>query len=273
MTLNGVNINKIFSINPSEFYSLGGSRYPAVYDVLNLKSFVQKDFIISTFTKLFDDIFVHDVNYSTLVATLENANLTYDNLYLNLINVLKNLGKTSNTVINNTITINKYNLEQYNSYDYKNMSLFTPDYYDLSNNFIQNGIGMTKFKIWKKGTILTQLKEKYKSSMKISSDLTNYLNTVSQTLLNNINFIDENTDLINTLNVSNYTQSYNPKYILENKVNTNFYDISSYKITTLYDISGTYSTDTTEFYFNNQLIDLQLNKLLFLVKIQHSSYQ
>ena len=261
MTLNGVNINKIFSINPSEFYNLQGDRYPVVFDTINLKSYIQKDFIISTFNNLFDRTFLNDVNYSNLVSTLENVNTTYENLYLNLINALSNLGQTSKTVINNTIVINNYNLKDYNSFDYNTMSLFTPNYYDLSNNFIINGIGMSKFKISNKGIILTQLKEQYKSNIKITSNLIDYLNTVSQTLLNNVTFINENENLINTLNINNYTESYQPKYILENIINNNFYDISSYKIVTLFDISGTYSNDNTEFYFNDKLIDFSSNNV------------
>jgi len=262
ISINGYIINNICPINPSEFYYYQGIRYPVVYDPINLKSYYPKDFIITTFNSVFEQAFLQDTNFSYLVNLIENINQNYQDLYINIIKDLKNLGKTINTVIGNSNIIDNLNLENYNTYNFDSYSLITPDYYDLSSNFIQNGEAIQKFKISNKGYILTQLKQKYNSSKKISTDLTNYLFLVSSTLLNNISYISSNEPLLNILNVNQYLQSYKPKYLLENIVNSNLYDISSYKINTLYDISGIVSNQTTEIYFNNELIDLSINRVI-----------
>ena len=262
ISINGYTINNICPINSSEFYYYQGSRYSVVYDSINLSKYYPKDFIITTFNSTFEQAFLQDSNFSYLVNLVENINQNYQDLYTNTINNLKNLGETINTVIGNSNIIGNLNLQNYNTYNFNSYSLITPDYYDLSSNFIQNGEGIQKFKISNKGYILTQLKQKYNSSKKISNDLTDYLFLVSNTLLNNISYISSNESLLDILNVNQYLQSYKPKYLLENIVNSNLYDISSYKITTLYDISGIVSNDTTEIYFNNELIDLSINRVI-----------
>jgi hypothetical protein len=118
---------------------------------------------------------------------------------------------------------------------------------------------MSKLLISDKGIILTQMKQKYQSSTKINSNLIDYLNTVSTTLVDNIAYINNNNDLINVLDQNQYAESYQPQYILENIVENNFYDISSYKLTTLFDISG--DLLNAEIYFNDNLIDLSNNNV------------
>ena len=259
ITINGFTVNKLFSINPSEFYTKNDVRYPVVFDIINLKSYTDKNTLIDSFNSLFDANFLNNANYSYLVKALENANSTYENLYFDTISTLQNLGQTINTVVNNTVPINSFNLLEYNTFDFKSHSLITPDYYDLSSNFINTGIGMSKLLISDKGIILTQMKQKYQSSTKINSNLIDYLNTVSTTLVDNIAYINNNNDLINVLDQNQYAESYQPQYILENIVENNFYDISSYKLTTLFDISG--DLLNTEIYFNDNLIDLSNNNV------------
>jgi hypothetical protein len=115
ITINGFTINRLFSINPSEFYTKDNVRYPVVFDMINLKSYIDKVTVINSFNSLFDSNFLNNPNYSYLLSTIETASTTYENLYLNSINTLKSLGQTINTVINNTIPINTLNLLQYNS--------------------------------------------------------------------------------------------------------------------------------------------------------------
>jgi hypothetical protein len=67
--------------------------------------------------------------------------------------------------------------------------------------------------------------------------------------------------LINILNKNQFEQSYKPKYELENIINSNLYDISSYKISTLFDISGSFTDENTEIYFKNIQIDLSSNQV------------
>lgn len=259
ITINGFTVNKLFLINPSEFYTKNNVRYPVVFDMINLKSYTDKVTLINLFNSLFDSNFLNNPNYSYLLSTIETASKTYENLYLNSITTLKSLGQTINTVVNNTIPINTLNLLQYNSFNYNTNSLITPDYYDLLTNFINNGIGIGKLLISNKGIILTQLKQKYQSYTKIKDNLIGYLNAVSTTLVNNIAYINNNNDLINVLDPSQYAESYQPQYVLEGVVESNFYDISSYKITTLYDISGDLSN--AEIYFKDGLIDLSSNNV------------
>jgi len=259
ITINGFTVNKLFSINPSEFYTKDNVRYPVVFDIINLKSYIDKVTIINLFNSLFDSNFLNNPNYSYLLSTIETASTTYENLYLDSITTLQSLGQTINTVVKNTIPINTLNLLQYNSFNYNTNSLITPDYYNLSSNFISNGIGIGKLLISNKGIILTQLKQKYQSYTKIKDNLIGYLNAVSTTLVNNIAYINNNNNLINLLEPSQYAESYQPKYILEGVVENNFYNITSYKIKTLYDISSDLSN--AEIYFKNEIIDLSSNNV------------
>jgi hypothetical protein len=254
-------VNKILPINPSEFYINNNNRYPVVYDPINLNKYYPKELIVNQYSSLFYKTYFQDDNFSYLLETLEKINKLYENLYSDLIKELKNLGKTSLSVIDNSIFINNPNLQNYNSFDFNSLSLFVPDYYDISSNFIATGSAINKFKISNKGIILSQLKQKFKSNQKISNDLTNYLYSVSNTLLNNISYIESNKDLINILNKNQFEQSYQPRYELENIINSNLYDISSYKITTLFDLSGSFTDENTEIYFKNFIIDLSSNQV------------
>ena len=259
ITLNNLTVNKLCPINASEFYRVNGKGVPIVFDFINLNTPMNKQDIIINYNNTFDSTFLEDE--TNIISLLENTNSNYENLYLDLISTLEKLGNTISNTIDNSILINNLNLQNYNSYDFNSYSLLVPDYYNLTATQIASGLGIQKFKIANKGKIFTQGKQKYSSSAKISSDLTNYLRTVSQTLVNNINSVKTNQNLLNVYNQNQYSNSYNPRYILENTVNTNLYDISSYTLVTEWSLNGFHSDNSTEIYFQNSLIDVSTNNI------------
>ena len=106
-------------------------------------------------------------------------------------------------------------------------------------------------------TILTQIKSIYDSSQKISNTLTDYLNTVPPTLLNQINYIATYENLYNIYNVIEYTESLNYKYKLENTINSNIYNISDFVLSPLYSINS-FDNNTT-FYINDNIVSVTID--------------
>jgi hypothetical protein len=265
MTVNGRKINKLFQINAGEFYMKNNISYPPIFDPLKMKkaNLVNnlKQSIITKYNQLFDTVFLEDLNFSPIINNIEKATSIYEELNLNGIELLKNMGKTISTVIDNATIINDLKLENYQSYDYKHYSLFAPYYYNLNNTLISTGIAIQKFKIAAKGFILTQSKQTFESSAKISTNLYNYLTTVSNVLLKNIDYVNEYQDLYNSLNENEYIRSFEPRYKLENNINTILYTPLDYTVETLFDLSGYYSDSNTEIYLNGLLIDISSNNI------------
>ena len=265
ITINGRNVNRLFQINPSEFYIKDNISYPPIFEPLKMKQANiipnLKKSIINKYNQLFDTIFLEDLNFSPILNIIENADDLYQDLNVNGIKLLKTMGKTISTIIDNSHLINNLNLENYQSYDYKNNSLFAPYYYNLSNTFISSGIAIQKFKIAAKGYILTQPKQIFESSTKISTNLYNYLNSVASVLIKNINYVNDYQDLEDSLNENEYINSFLPRFQLENNVNKILYTPTTYKIETLFDLSGYYSDSNTEIYLNNLLIDISSNNI------------
>jgi len=259
--INGKNIHKVCSINSGEFYMKNNISYPPIFDPLKLKQSVSKQTIITKYNELFDTVFLNDLNLSPILNIIENANSTYEDLNLNGIELLKNMGQTISSVIDNSIIINNLDLQNYQSYEYKHYSLFAPYYYNLSNTFISTGIAISKFNIAAKGYILTQSKQTFESSPKISANLNNYLTSVSTTLLENIAYVNEYQDLENSLNENQYINTFLPRFKLENNITTILYTPTTYSIETLFDLSGYYSDSNTEIYLNNLLIDISTNNI------------
>jgi len=258
--INGNAINKILPINSGEFYIYNKNTYPAIFDILKVKS-KSKSTIIKEFNQLFDQAFLQDSIFSPILSIIEKANGLYENVNLEGIKLLKTLGKTISGVIDNSTIINNLNLENYNNYDFNRYSLFAPYYYNLNNSLISNGIGLQALSIKSKGYIITQSKQIYESSSKISSNLQNYLISVSNVLQEQITYINTNQDLYNTFNQNEYQNTYLPKYKLENTVNQNLYTINNYNVQTLFDLNGNYSDKDTEIYLNDLLIDISSNNI------------
>ena len=259
--INGNKINKLLPINPSEFYIKDDISYPVVFDQTKIKSLETKDSLIIKLNKLFDKIFLNDTNFSPIVNIIEKATNLYENLNLDGIKLLKQLGKTINNVIGNTSIINGLNLENYNNYDYNKYSLFVPYYYNVNTTEITSGIGIQKFKIASKGYILTQPTQIYESSDKISTNLKDYLLSVSNTLIENINYVTTYQDLNESLNENEYINSFLPKYKLEDTIIKLLYTPTDYKIETLFNLNNNYSNENTEIYLNNLLIDISSNNI------------
>ena len=259
--INGKNINKLLQINGGEFFIKNQNTYPAIFDILKLKSNISFDSIVSKYNSYFNQIFLEDPINSPIVNLIEETNKLYENLNLDGINILKSLGQTISSVIDNTTVINNLNLINYNSYDYQHYSLFTPYYYNLSSATISSGIGIQKFLIANKGPIFTQSKQIYESSSKISQNLQSYLNKVSSVLLQQINYVNTYQDLNNALNPNGYQNTFLPKYQLENTINTNLYTITDMTVETLFNLNGNYTDSNTEIYLNNELIDISTNNI------------
>jgi hypothetical protein len=136
----------------------------------------QNDLLLEI-NNLFNQTFIENTNYSTIIQLLEKTNETYENLITDNIKLLSSYGDTINQVINNSNTLNKdNNIMVYNSYDYystnNNISYsnIVPYYYNIV--FDSSGmIGNNMFNI-SNFTILTQIKSIYDSSQKISNTLT-----------------------------------------------------------------------------------------------------
>ena len=274
ITINGYTVNKIMLINPSEFYTFVDSnnnlnRYPVVYDSINVPTFPPEYGLlyntlpskikqIQIFNSTFNNSYKNDSQFSNIITLIENTDNIYEQFYIDTITTLEKLRSTINSVINNSIIINSSNVNTYNNYNFSSYSLFVPTYYNQSQSSIDSGLGIQKFLINNKGFILTQIKQVFDSSKKITSDLTTYLNDVSQTLVNNINYITSNTGLLAVYS-SDYIESYKPKYYLENTVNQNIFTISDFKIETLFDMSVNISDPATDIYLNNEIINFSID--------------
>ena len=257
ITLNDNNINIIKDISSGGFYN----GVPIVSDYDNNTSNIFINDLLSQINNIFDKTFLQDPNYSSIISLLEQTNTLYENLILDNISLLQTYGNTINQVINNSKILNYINITNYNSYEFystNNMisySPIVPYYYNIV--FDSSGmIGNNMFNI-SNFTILTQIKSIYDSSQKISNTLTDYLNTVPPTLLNQINYIATYENLYNIYNVIEYTESLNYKYKLENTINSNIYNISDFVLSPLYSINS-FDNNTT-FYINDNIVSVTID--------------
>ena len=258
--VNDNKVNIVFDIQPKEFYDISGQKISSVFDITQQPTYINKTDILNNLVTLFDTTMLHDAKYSEIINLIENTNNLYKKLIMDTIDTLKNLGKTINQVINNSIKLNDTNIIQYNNYDFNIYSLFSPSYYNLD---IDTSFGLNKLKLKNKGQILLPIKNIYKSHEKISSSYTTYLNTVSTTLQSHITYINSYQDLINIYQTNQYQEKLDYKYKLENIINQNIFTTSNYTIQTLYDLSGNYSNSNTEIYLNDIiLLDISSNNIV-----------
>ena len=257
ITINNKKVNKLMPVNSSEFYYNGTTYIPVVYDALNVSPYLSKSELINVFIENFNNVYINSEKYGNIINLLEQSNLLYKNLLENMLNYISTIGKTSNTILNNSEIINNLQLLIYNNWDFQNYSLYAPKYYNLTINQILYGIGLKSVELKSSYYMIKQTKDIYKSFNKISSSLTNYLNNVSTVLIDQLNYINNNTILYNFLNENQYKEKYDYKYKLENNINNNLETITDYSINTVFNLD----LSDTEIYFNNILIDISSNNI------------
>lgn len=254
--INTKKVNRLLPINPSEFYINTYNTYkpiPVVYDPINLNTFQSKENLISTLLTNFNDVYINSELYSNIINLLEQSNNIYTKFNEDIFDFISTIGKTSNTVLENSDIINTMKLRLFNQWDFNTYSVLAPKYYNLSPTQINEGIGLGKFQLNQTYLMLKQVKDIYKPNFKISDSLTNYLKNVSNSLLGELTYITSNSDLNNILNSEQYIEKYDYKYKLENKINLNTETITNFSLNTLFPLDD---SSNNQFYFNNVQIDI-----------------
>ena len=259
-------IKKICPINSSQFYRYSTveitpiviKNIPIMFEFTNLQKYQSKSDLIKLLLNKFDETFLNNTFFGDIIKLLEKSTNLYKDLIIDTIKMLKELGKSIETVIDTSKIINNLNLTKYNNRDFDKYSVLAPKYYNISQNSLDIGLGINTIKLSSDWYILTQIKDIYTPANKISTDLPDYLKNVSNTMLKQIDYIVYNEDFQNIFNKNQYQEKYNYKYILENVINNNIIKTENYTIQTLYDMSNNYS-NFTEIYFDNILIDISSN--------------
>ena len=254
--INNKNVNKLLPINPSEFFKNGNNKIPVVYDPINTNQFQTKENLIIFLLNNFDDIFVKSEAYSNIINLLEKSNNIYKKFNEDTFDFISSIGKTSNSILENSDIINNIKLRLFNEWDFNIYSLLAPKFYNLTNLQLNGGIGINKFQLTGFNIMLTQTKDIYTSYNKISDALTNYLKNVSTTLIDQLTYISSNSKFTNLLNFNQYKEKYDYKYKLENEINTNLETITSYTLETLFPIQD---SSNNQYYFNNLQMDISNN--------------
>ena len=235
-----------------------GLGIPIIFEYNNLETYKSKSDIIKILIEKFNEIFINNISFGNIINLLEKSTKLYKDLIVDSIQLLKDLGKSIEYVIDTSTIINELNLLKYNNRDFDIYSVLAPKCYNLSSA----SLGMNTINLSENWYILKQIKEIYKPSNKISYNLTNYLKNVSITMLKHIEYLNDNKDFQNIFNKNQYQEKYNYAYILENEINHNIIKIDNYTIKTLYDMSNNYSNNNTEIYFNHLLIDISSNNVV-----------
>jgi hypothetical protein len=275
--LNNNNVNKLCQINSSQFYNYTSITQveifpgyfvnnteigivPIIFEYTNLKSqnYLSKPDLVNKLIEKFDKVFINNSLYGNIINLLEKSNKLYKNLINDSIKLLKKLGKSIEHVIDTSIIINEINLLNYSNRDFDVYSVLAPKYYDISSM----SLGMNTINISNEWFIFKQIKDIYKPSNKISTNLSNYLKNVSKTILKHVDHIKDNYEIIEIFNRNQFQEKYDYFYILANSIQNNWLTIDNYNIQTLYDMDNNYSDENTEIYFNNMLIDISSNNVV-----------
>ena len=270
--INNKIVKKICPINSGQFYRNPTKNIPVMFEFTNLKSYQPKSNLIVKFIEKFNETFINNIFFGNIIKLLEDTNNLYKDLIINAIKVLKKLGKSIGTVIDTSKIINELNLIKYNNRDFDRYSVLVPKFYniDFSSFTVDVTLPIDEIKTLGGNTIfissdwflLTQIKDVYTPKEKISTNLSNYLKNVSNTMLKHIEYLDSNEDFLNIFNKNQYQEKYDYKYVLENEINNNIFKNNNYIIETLYDMNTNYSNDNTEIYFNNKIIDISTNNFV-----------
>jgi hypothetical protein len=257
--INNKKVNKLLPINSSEFYINTYNddiRVPVVYDAINLKNYQSKENLINFLLVNFDNVYVNSQLYSDIINLLEQSNNIYTKFNENTFDFISTIGKTSNSILENSDIINDKKLRLFNQWDFDIYSVLAPKFYNLKNTQLSGGIGIGKFKLNQTYLMLTQIKDIYQPNIKISDSLTNYLKNVSKSLMSQLNYISLNSNLNNILNPDQYTEKYDYKYKLENNINLNTETITNFTLQTVFPLDD---SSNNQFYFNNVKIDISNN--------------
>jgi len=256
--LNNKNVIKICPINSNQFYRDTNKNIPVIFEYKNLNKYLSKSELVNLLIEKFDKTFIYNSLYGNIINLLEQSNKLYKNLIIDSIELLKKLGKSIEHVIDTSQIINEINLLNYSNRDFDIYSVLAPKYYNIESMLL----GMNTINITNQWFIFKQIKDIYKPSNKISTNLSNYLKNVSNTILKHIEYLEGNNEIIKIFNRNQYQEKYDYFYILANNIQNNYLTIDNYTIETLYDMSNNYSSENTEIYFNNILLDISSNNVV-----------
>ena len=262
--INNNTVQKLCPINSSQFYRQSIpiiKNIPVMFEFTNLQSYQSKADLIKLLLNKFEETFINDAFFGDIIKLLEKSTNLYKDLIIDTIKTLKELGSSINTTIDTSKIINNLNLLRYNNHDFDKYSVLAPKYYNITSDSLSLGLGINTMILSSDWFILTQIKDIYKPTNKISTDLSDYLKNVSKTMLKQVDYVVSNENFQNIFNKNQYQEKYNYKYILENEINNNIFTIDNYTIQTLHDMSNNYSNNNTEIYFDNILIDISLNNI------------
>ena len=272
--LNNNDVIKLCPINSSQFYSysiqatsiidgidtfISDQGYvPVIFEYQNLINYISKPDLVNILIEKFNEVFINNLEYGKIIDLLEKSNKSYKNLINDSIQMLKTLGKSIEHVIDTSKIINEINILNYSNRDFDVYSVLAPRYYKTSSM----SLGMNTINISNQWFIFKQIKDIYKPSNKISTNLSNYLKNVSKTILKHVEHIKDNYEIIEIFNRNQYQEKYDNRVVLQNTMLNNFVKIDNYIIQTLYDMSNNYSDENTEIYFKDMLIDISSNNVV-----------
>jgi hypothetical protein len=242
--LNDSHVNIILPLNSNQFFN---KQVSTLYECENLLILTSHFNLVTNMSQQFD-ILYNDPLYSSIINTLEQAKQLIINLNINFINDTTYYGKTSQTVLDNILPINKINLINYNVQDYSYYNKLFIDIYGNNPSLISNSViqGLVV-------NIYNYPSTSYLPNRKISNDLIYYLQNIPKFFQNQITYISKNTDYMILTNKNEYLEKYTSLNSIIGNININAYDNNGYEIKLLYPVD---SINFSGIYYDNLKIDI-----------------
>ena len=241
--INNYLVNLLLPLNINQFFN---KKISPLFNYETLKN-NNKIGLIDSMINLFDTHF-NDPDYINIINVIEQSQTEIINLNLSILNDKYIYGKTSIEIINNTKSLNEFNLTIFNNDDYNKHSKLCIDIYGNNNSVVSNSIIQNiSYNIYNIPTII------YKGSSKISSNLTEYLTSIQNYYNEELTYVNNNSDYLLLTNKNEYTQSYNNIPDFNNTIERTFFTGTNYTYTTLFPILN---TNINSIYFNEISFDI-----------------
>ena len=243
--LNDSLVTKIIPLSSNQFFE---NDIAVLYDQRNLLNNITHYELVKYVSNSFDEIFLQS-EYINIINTLEQAKLEILNLNMDFINNTTYYGSTTNTIINNIININNYDLVNFSNEDFDNCNKLAFDVYKNSELLILNS-NKAVLNIYNY-PVLSRIPNR-----KISNNLINYLKNISVYFKEQFLYINKNSDYSLIFNENQYNNQYTSIGDIKSTIQNNIFDFNNdYKIELLYPLC--LSTDVHTLYYNDQRINIK----------------
>ena len=204
-TYYGIDNDRLFSSSYDEVSN---------YNLKNLDSyFYNKEEVLTSIMTIFDNIFLAtDTKYSNITKLVDTMQIEYVKLYTDILDILSNYGKTINQILVNSNTINYYAIE---STGKKILLDINNTYYDDFDCITRLAIGLYSFNKYEVDSgynlnqqyIFNSPWFKYSPSLRINSEIIDFIKNYSENILDNLNYYNSNSDYYKIVNESSNSEA------------------------------------------------------------------